>query len=95
MKQTTLNSPQEEYLRILGKGMVTIPKQWRDELGLEEGEIVKAAKMGNKLVIEAVDDYVPYRIFSDKEIEEWVASDKLPKALLDKVDLKLQSLKGD
>lgn len=95
MKQVLPNKSQEEYLRILGKGMVTIPKAWRDELGLEEGEIVKAAKMGNKLVIEVAEEDLPYRTFSDEEIEEWLASDRLPKVLSKKVTLKLRSLKGD
>jgi AbrB family looped-hinge helix DNA binding protein len=32
---------------VLGKGMVTLPKKWRDEMGLGTGDIVKAKKEGN------------------------------------------------
>lgn len=92
MKQIATNTSQEEYLRILGKGMVTIPKAWRDELGLQEGEIVKARKIGNRMIIES-EETVPYRIFSNEEIEEWIKEDRLPEALEIKVDNKLQSLK--
>ena len=45
-----ISNSQEEWVRILGKGMVTIPKSWRDELGLTEGEVVKAKKVGNKAI---------------------------------------------
>lgn len=92
MKQVATNTSQEEYLRILGKGMVTIPKAWRDELGLEEGGIVKAQKIGTRMVIES-EETVPYRIFSNEEIEEWLKEDRLPKALERKVDNKIKSLK--
>lgn len=93
MKQITTNTSQEEYLRILGKGMVTIPKAWRDELGLKEGEMVKAQKIGNRMIIESEAEAVPYRIFSNEEIEEWLKEDRLPQTLAQKIDNKLQSLK--
>lgn len=95
MKQGTINQSQEEYLRILGKGMVTIPKQWRDELGLEEGQIVKAKISGNRMIIESSQESLPYRIFSDEEIEGWLKEDRLTKSLAKKVDAKLKSLKGE
>lgn len=95
MTQLTTAKPQEEYLRILSKGMVTIPKAWRDELGIEEGVIVKAQKLGNRLVIEPQAASVPYRIFSDQQIEEWLKEDQLSKNLGIKINRKLKSLKGD
>lgn len=93
MKQVLSSQSQEEYLRILGKGMVTIPKAWRDELGLKEGEIVKAQKIGNRMIIESGAEGVPYRIFSNEEIEEWLNEDRLPKALAKKVRNKLKSIR--
>lgn len=90
MSQASVNSNQE-WLRVLGKGMVTIPKQWRDELGIEEGTVVKAKKEGNTVVIEAQQSSpVPYRVYNDSEIEEFVDDDKLPTSLAKKVkeDLK-------
>lgn len=95
MKQVLPNKSQEEYLRILGKGMVTIPKQWRDELGLEEGGLVKAQRVGSKMIIEAQSKSVPYRIFSKEEIEEWLEEDQLPASLAKKAEKKLKSQKSD
>ncbi len=95
MKQVLSNQPQEEYLRILGKGMITIPKEWRDELGLTEGEIVKAQKVGSRVVIESETEEVPYRIFSNEEIEQWLKEDRLSLALAKKVERKLKSLTSD
>lgn len=95
MKQVLTNEVPQEYLRILGKGMVTIPKEWRDELGLEEGKIVKAEKVGNKVIIEVSEEKAPYRTFSDTEIEQWLEADKLTKKLSREIDLKLKELKSD
>ena len=71
-------SSNQEWLKILGKGMVTLPKKWRDELGITSGDIVKAKKEGNKVIIESQKSKVrlaPYRIYSDKEIDEFVKED--------------------
>ena len=95
MKQVLPNKSQEEYLRILGKGMVTIPKEWRDELGLEEGGIVRAQRVGSKMIIEVESKSVPYRIFSKEEIKVWLKEDQLPASLAKKVEKKLKSQKSD
>ena len=95
MKQALSNKSQEEYLRILGKGMVTIPKEWRDELGLEEGGLVKAQRVGSKMIIEVQSAPVPYRIFSKEEIKTWLEEDRLPASLVKKVEKKLKSQKSD
>ncbi len=76
MNQVTLNNNQEEWLKILGKGMLTLPKKWRDELGISNGDIVKAKKEGNKVVIEAQKTKLaPYRVYSDREIENFLKDD--------------------
>lgn len=95
MKQITVDKSQEEYLRILGKGMVTIPKLWRDELGLEEGGLVRAQKLGNRMIIEAQSKPVPYRVFSKEEIETWLEEDRLSASLAKKVEEKLKFPKSD
>lgn len=91
MKQLSTNKSQEEYLRILGKGMVTIPKEWRVELGLDEGDVVKAKKEGSKVVIETTESQnAPYRIFSEKEIEKWLKEDEIPISLVRKAEKKIK-----
>lgn len=92
MNQAIVNINQE-WLKVLGKGMVTLPIKWRKELGIEEGDIVKAKKVGNRVVIEIQQsDLAPYRVYSDEEIEEFIKEDKLPKAFVQKVRKDLSSL---
>ncbi len=91
MKQIQSDKPEQEWLKVLGKGMITIPKVWRDELGIAEGKVVKAEKVGSKVVIQAWGDSVPYRIFSDEEIKQWLKDDKLPPDLAAKVNKKIKS----
>lgn len=68
---------QEQWLRVLDKGMVTIPKKWREELGFTKGKIVKAKKVKKRIFIEPVEDEAPYRIYTDKEIAAFLEEDKL------------------
>lgn len=82
------------WLKILDKGMVTIPKNWRDELGFKKGGIIKAYKEGAKLIIEAQAETAPYRIYSDEEIDEWLNEDQLSESLLKKINLKIKTIKG-
>lgn len=86
MSQININN--QEWLKVLGKGMVTIPKKWREALGITTGDIVRAKKEGNRVVIEGQSNRVPYRIYSDTEIEEFLKEDKLPRALVKKLKKK-------
>ena len=89
MSQSVANTNQE-WLKVLGKGMVTIPKQWREELGFEEGDIVKAKKEGNRVVIEPQkESLAPYRVYTSAEIDAFLAEDKLPQSLSKKVQKNL------
>ena len=89
------NKNQEKWLKILGKGMMTLPKRWRDETGVEAGDIVKAKKEGNKVVIELQQESkAPYRVFSDAEIDEFLEEDRLPRSLAAKVQNKLFTSRG-
>jgi len=68
---------QEQWLRVLDKGMVTIPKKWREELGFEKGKVIKAKKMGRRVFIEPVEEEASYRIYTDKEIAAFLKEDNL------------------
>ena len=83
---------QQEWLKILGKGMVTLPKKWRDELGIENGDIVKAKKEGNKVIIEGLKKKTAhFRVYSKAEIDEFLKEDILPESLSKKVNKYLSS----
>ena len=66
-----------EWLKVLGKGMVTIPKRWRDELRIEIGGVVKARKLDNRVIIEPMEKQAPYRIYSRAELKRFLADDRL------------------
>ncbi len=88
MAQAVHNTNQEEWLKVLGKGMITLPKKWRDEMGIENGDVVKAKKEGNTVVIEAQPQRkptAPYRVYSVDEIKEFLDEDKLPEGFAEKV----------
>src|SRR5688500_3594937 len=92
MAQAQLNNNKEEWLKVLGKGMITLPKKWRDELGIGNGDIVRAKKEGNRVGIEPTPQMTataPYRVYSDEEIDAFLADDKLPKDLMDRARRKL------
>ena len=92
MSQTTANT-QEAWLKVLGKGMITLPKKWREAMNVTTGDVIKAKKEGAKVIIEASQSQtVPYRIYSDYEIDEFLKQDKLPKRLAKKVKDNLKSL---
>ena len=73
--------------------MITLPKRWGDELGIENGTLVKTRKEGNKLIIEVQPrKLAPYRVYSDAEIDEFLKEDELSEALFQKVQNKLSGL---
>lgn len=80
MQVTTQDNLAEEWVRILAKGMITIPKGFRDELGIKEGEIAKIRKVGKRLVIEPR-EITDYEVYSDKELSKMLEEDKLPSKL--------------
>jgi bifunctional DNA-binding transcriptional regulator/antitoxin component of YhaV-PrlF toxin-antitoxin module len=69
-------------------------EEWRDEMGIENGDIVKAKKEGSKVVIETqsqIKPTAPYRVFSAGEITEFLAEDRLPDELASKVEKKVSN----
>ncbi len=77
---------QVDWLKVLNKGLITIPKKWRENLGIKPGEIIKAEKKDNQIVLKPRKISAPYRIYSQKELNEFVVKDQLPKDLKKKLD---------
>jgi len=67
--------------------VITIPKEFREQLGLEEGDVAKAKIEGDNLVIQSrkVAQYTEYRTFSKSQIDEFVKEDQLPQPLATEV----------
>lgn len=72
-----LNLPKEEWLKVLTKGLITIPKIWREELGLQEGNIVKAKKTANRIILEVTPKKAPYRIYTKNELQQFLNDDQI------------------
>lgn len=78
MKSTI--SYDEEWVKILAKGMITIPKSFRDALGIKKGEVAKIKKIGQRLLIEPR-EVADYEVYGDKEFKKMLKEDKLPQKL--------------
>ena len=68
---------QGKIVKIQAKGLITLPKEYREELGLEENGLVRVRKRKGKIVIEPV-RILPYpvRSYTRKEIEEFLKLDE-------------------
>lgn len=77
MKSLQKTNYQQEWVKILAKGMITIPKNLREELGIKEGEVAIIKKVGRRLVIEPR-EVADYEVYSDQELKEMLKEDKLP-----------------
>jgi len=71
---------EEVWVKILSKGLITIPKAIREEIGMNEGEVAKITKVGRMLIIKPRDEVVN-RLFTNQEIAQWQKKDQLPKNL--------------
>ena len=72
----------QDIVKILPKGLITIPKKWREALGFEENSLARMRKEGNKLILEPVNVVsYPLRDYSKEEIEEFIKSDRISSQL--------------
>jgi len=80
--QTQMQS-QETWIKVLSKGVITIPKEFREQLGIEEGDVAKAKVVGDKLIIQSrkVAQYEAYRLYSKEALEKMTQEDQLPEPL--------------
>lgn len=84
----TLTTP--ELIKIQPRGVITIPKAFREKLGFKENEIVRIIGEKGRLVIEIVRT-LPYRVrsYSKEEVDEFIKLDKAEES-----DLKKKGLLG-
>ena len=76
IQQTKMGS----WIKLLSKGLLTIPKPMREQLNLQEGEVVKIRVIGKRLVIEPR-ELADYKMISDEELNEMIEMDTLPPKL--------------
>lgn len=76
----------EEIVKLQAKGLLTIPKNFREELGFEENGLARIKKDGRKLTIEPVSVIgYPIRTYSKSEIRQFIKDDRLSPELAKKV----------
>lgn len=68
----------ESIVKILPKGLVTIPKKWREELGLGENGLARMRKEEKRLILEPVSVVgYPLREYSEEQIKEFIEKDRI------------------
>ena len=80
MPLTAKSDHPTQWVKILSKGMLTIPKAFREELGIKAGEVARVKKIGRRLIIEPRQS-VDYEVYSNRELEQMLKEDKLPPKL--------------
>lgn len=83
--QNPQNNRPEEWVNVLSKGIITIPKKIREQVGLKEGDVARVKTQGNKVIIEPREEK-PYRTFTKEEIERWAKEDELTPETLKMID---------
>jgi bifunctional DNA-binding transcriptional regulator/antitoxin component of YhaV-PrlF toxin-antitoxin module len=80
-----------KVVRTQAKGMVTIPVEFREKLGIAEDSLLQA-ELTNKGVLFVKLEYPnsDTAFYSDKEIEEWLEDDKLDAKSVKKLELLLK-----
>ncbi|OGG20936.1 hypothetical protein A3D03_04235 [Candidatus Gottesmanbacteria bacterium RIFCSPHIGHO2_02_FULL_40_13] len=78
----------EEIIKILPKGIMTIPKKFREALGFEENGLARIRQDKGKLVLEPVRTLpYPVRTYTKEEVEKFTALDKKESTMLRKKKL--------
>lgn len=67
----------EEIIKILPKGLITIPKKFRESLNLTENKLLRLKEEKGRLIVEPVRTLsIPVRRYTTKEIKEFIEFDK-------------------
>lgn len=78
-------SPVEELVKIQPKGVITIPKKFRDSLGITDNDFIRIKKEKGKITIEPVRTLpYPVRSYTGDEIKEFLVLDKAETEKLNK-----------
>ncbi|MDP4008744.1 MAG: AbrB/MazE/SpoVT family DNA-binding domain-containing protein [Candidatus Peregrinibacteria bacterium] len=80
-----------KVVRPQSKGMVTIPKEYREALGIDEDSLLEVQLIDNGvqfIKVTYTSEPAPgevVELFSDKEISEWKRNDKLDGSTIKKL----------
>lgn len=80
--------PVEDIIKILPKGVITIPKKIRQFLGFSDNSLARVKAERGRLIIEPMSTLpYPIRNYTDQEITEFINKDKK-----ETLELKIKSL---
>lgn len=67
----------QDIIKIQNKGLITIPKSFRDELGLTANSLARIIKIKGRLVLEPLKT-LPYKVrsYRETEIDEFLELDE-------------------
>lgn len=71
----------QTIVKVQNKGLITLPKNIRQMLGINQQSYVRVVAKGSKAIIEPV-SVLPYavRSYTDKEVQEFFELDKQERA---------------
>jgi len=77
VSKQTASQPEEELVKIQARGLLTIPKKFRQELALEEASLARLRKEKGRLIIEPVRTLpYPARSYTKKDLQSFLKLDK-------------------
>ena len=67
----------QDFTKLQPKGLITIPKKFRQSLGFEQNQLLRLKQEKGRLVIEAVRTLpYPVRTYSSKNISQFINLDE-------------------
>ncbi len=67
----------QDIIKIQPKGVITIPKKFREELGLRDASLARVIKDKGRLILEPIRTLgYPVRRYTKKEIDGFIKYDK-------------------
>jgi len=81
-----------ETLLVSSRGQITLPAELRKRLGIKSGDVVILEDRGNEVVLKP-GIVLEVQHYSDRQIEQWDAEDKLSKQERARIRKSLPQLK--
>lgn len=66
-----------KVVKTQSKGMVTIPVEYRESLGVNENTLFEVKLIDNGVMFIKVNMKDENEIYSDKQVQKWIKEDKL------------------
>ena len=68
---------QVRVVQLPSRGQITLPREFRQQLGLDEGDLVQMTLLPGKIEITRLTPEQPLREYTEAEISQFLAEDKI------------------